>query len=100
MKDGCWLVDRAGFEPAALRSRVGAFPQTGSAWTCQAGDLRPASAAAYQADLPAHETARTEGGLLNWFAHRPLSLSRVSEHAAGPRHDSTVKEESGGEAET
>src|SRR5882672_515876 len=35
------LVDRAGFEPAALRSRVSAFPQTGSESTCQAGDLRP-----------------------------------------------------------
>src|SRR3989442_80675 len=36
------VVDRAGFEPAALRSRVSAFPQTGSdSRTCQAGDLRP-----------------------------------------------------------
>src|SRR5437899_2404441 len=36
------MVDRAGFEPAALRSRVSAFPQTGSgSRTCQAGDLRP-----------------------------------------------------------
>lgn len=48
------LVDRAGFEPAALRSRVSAFPQSGSTVTCQAGDLRPANAA-YQADLPAHK---------------------------------------------
>jgi len=36
------VVDRAGFEPAALRSRVSAFPHSGSRMTCQAGDLRPA----------------------------------------------------------
>jgi len=37
-----FVVDRAGFEPAALRSRVSAFPHSGSRMTCQAGDLRPA----------------------------------------------------------
>src|SRR5881397_3908622 len=65
---GSMVVDRAGFEPAALRSRVSAFPHFGSLATCHTNHLRPANDAAYQADLPAHEKARTIVGLLNWFA--------------------------------
>src|SRR6266568_6727109 len=69
------MVDRAGFEPAALRSRVSAFPQTGSgSRTCQAGDLRP-DMSVYQADLPAHRKTRPTQRLLNWFAHRVLPIN-------------------------
>ena len=67
------MVDRAGFEPAALRSTASAFPQSGSNMLDLPSGRSSASLrhAVYQADLPAHRARGTEASLLNWFCLEP-----------------------------
>src|SRR4029077_3440200 len=49
-----WLVDRAGFEPAALRSRVSAFPHSGS-----------------KDDLPSGRSSASPNALCTRLIYRP-----------------------------
>jgi len=59
----CKVVDRAGFEPAALRSRVSAFPHSGS-----------------KDDLPSGRSSASPDVLCTRLIYRPTETAKPKTH--------------------
>jgi hypothetical protein len=86
------MVDRAGFEPAALRSRVSAFPHSGSNDDLPSGRSSASpNALCTRLIYRPTKTAKPEDPLLNWFCFRKVSelMSPVRLLASG--HIRTTK---------